>query len=317
MQQRELWNITRRSSGRLGALLLALASLTACSTTAPPVYTAAGPKGSGPDVQQLTDAEPSGAGMPRRVLMPQPAPAAEPGPMPAPPPAPAPAPMPVMTTTSPVVATPAQCPAVAADALPALAWPPAQPSSTLVVPRVYLTGARPSVSLGEVASKLTSALRGADYDAERFSFLSVPNGFALVTSVERIRPDASYTEPRYTSELPRAGDLGFGSFIQSLFMAPRGLYRVITFVVTDVRRDKSTTPADEREFDKLLECGHDRLSEKLAARPFTEAMRVEALVYEFTKTSERQPATQVKDEKRKARQHLEQAGIWKQLEPRE
>jgi len=74
-------------------------------------------------------------------------------------------------------------------AVPSFPWPPPKYSTDTELPRsLFSHGDRP-MTLREVSELLTAALDGADYP--RYSFYTVPGGFALAAQLERINDDAS------------------------------------------------------------------------------------------------------------------------------
>jgi hypothetical protein len=202
-------------------------------------------------------------------------------------------------------------PAAVTHGLPRFDWPPGPPSYEKRIPARLLRADHGTTNLGTVAQRLTDALDGAAY---LYSFLSVPDGFALVTRMEQILPDGSRSSTPWSRELPRAGDLGFMAFIRALFTAPPGLYRVIAIVVTEAPRDRAAAPMTERRLDTLLSCGSTQLPEAIAAIDYTDRTRADALIYEFSKTRSDEPAAPVVDPRRSAQLHLEKAGIWYALQ---
>jgi uncharacterized protein YbdZ (MbtH family) len=91
-----------------------------------------------------------------------------------------------------------------------------------------------------VANRIAAAIEDARYDTWRF--LSIPRGFALVSQLERIRPDGTPLpdKERFRSDVPSFAELSFVELLMALAKAPPGHYRVIVFVVTD-------TPFEGRE----------------------------------------------------------------------
>jgi hypothetical protein len=205
----------------------------------------------------------------------------------------------------------------AAVRLPKLQWPPWPPTDEYGID----AGARKT--MGEVADFLSGALDRIEY-VNHYAFAAVPaadgapvGGFALITEPEQILPDgrAVPASGRWQSRLPRAGEVDLLTFIRGLILAPAGRYRVIVFVVTDAPRNRAATAlVNDRPLRALARCGPTKLTDastemrSLRARAITSETDVRALVYEFSKRAEQQPAQFVKPGL-DARKHLEQAGI--------
>lgn len=193
--------------------------------------------------------------------------------------------------------------------LPNFDWPPGPPTTETRISSRLLRAEEGATTLGTVADRLVKALDREEYI---YSFSYVPNGFALVTQIEQILDDGSFGPQRWSRDLPRARDLKFISFVQALFRAPVGRYRVIAIVVTDAPRDRASPTITAGRMDSMLRCGKNQLPAAIRKLPFTEMVRADALVYEFTK-AERDPAKWVESGPPDALTHLEKAGIMRAL----
>ncbi|MBL8439052.1 MAG: hypothetical protein JNM61_12700 [Zoogloeaceae bacterium] len=188
---------------------------------------------------------------------------------------------------------------------------PGPPSSEEKIPHRLLRADSGATTLGDVARRMVAALDEARYE---YSFLAVgTQGFALVTRMEQFRPDGAPSPARWSREPPRVGELGLMEFIQALFRAPPGQYRVIALVVSDEARERGGADRGEGRFDALFDCGANRLPQALAVVPFTANTRADALVYEFAKPSANARASLVEHPRRDAHFHLVKAGIWDAL----
>ena len=116
--------------------------------------------------------------------------------------------------------------------IPAFPWPPPPASAETMIPRNWLstTGA---AQLADVADRLERALNEAKYP--RWSYSSVPNGFALVSQMEQIKSDGTPSpEPaRWSTDMPWVTNMTLLEFIKALANAQPGYYRVIVFIVTN------------------------------------------------------------------------------------
>lgn len=249
------------------------------------------------------DRPPATSGPPEESApLPVPAPAPSPAPAPAPPPPP-PAPAPTAPPPQPVGGDPP-----AAMAMPAFPWPPPRPSAESVLPRHWLPQGN-AVRLGDVADTLGEALEAARYP--RWSFLAVPNGFALVSQMEQIRPDGSPSAvpARWSTRMPPASDLSIVEFVKALANAQPGYYRTIVYLVTDQPWKRSAAAPSGAQAQAWLTEGLSTLPPALAQRPYGGAYRTTALVYEFRKPAEGRPAVLVETSRTPARAHLDKAGI--------
>jgi len=165
--------------------------------------------------------------------------------------------------------------------LPDFPWPPPEPSVQMRLP---LEPFKRSMDLKNVSSKLTSSLRQAGY--WEYSFYRIPNGFALVTRLERMNEDGSPATESVRYRLP--GDretFSLGTYIKRLFFASTGYYRLIVFIVTDLPFTASGDPINEREALKILRDGANVLPSGYKQMKFSDAYGVDALIYEFKKGS--------------------------------
>lgn len=167
--------------------------------------------------------------------------------------------------------------------------------------------------MGDVAAKLERALSAAQF--RRWSYLAVPNGFALVTQMEQIKPDGRpSTEPaRWSTQMPPINQLGFFDYVRALANALPGHYRVIAFVATDQPRSRTEAPPSAATAEQWLATGLDRLPADMARAPYGEQCRTVALVYEFRKPSARTPAEFVGESRANGNLHLQRAGITEAL----
>jgi len=210
-------------------------------------------------------------------------------------------------------------PLASTDGLPNFDWPPGDASSEKLIPRDMLLGAVQPATLGAVADRLADALGRSDYPA---SFLAVPGGFALVTRVEQIRRDGQPLprSARWSRELPRSGDLGLSGFVQALFRAPAGNYRVIVFIVTAEPWSRGArAPLGEARLRELECAGLNGLPPSLRRAAVGDETKATALVYEFVKSSNEGTATLLPSGGKlplfDATAHLQKSGIWQALQP--
>ena len=196
---------------------------------------------------------------------------------------------------------------------PEFPWPPPKSSALYVIPRDMFvdkagTGAP---KLADIQSKLTEALDGAAY-YER-SYYSVPGGFAMVTRMERIRPDGSPDRERRWMDIKSEENFSLVSYIRRLLFADPGYFRLIVFILTAEPFAATGTPLSPEQGHQLLDRGFDVVPEPTLRRTFSPEHHIVALVYEFSKEKGRDPKL-VAPGKLPARTHLEKALVWAGLQ---
>ena len=196
--------------------------------------------------------------------------------------------------------------------MPPFPWPPPQASARDEIPRKWLP-AREKTRLGDVADYLEGALRDARYP--RWSYSSAPNGFALVAHIEQTAADGTPSpEPaRWSTEMPRVGNMDIVSFVKALANALPGHYRVIVFVVTDQTSYRDNPAPTGQQAERWLKEGFERLPDSVARLPYGRNHETLVLVYEFRKVSKSAAATFVENSAVDADAHLLRAGLMKPL----
>ena len=199
--------------------------------------------------------------------------------------------------------------------MPPFPWPPPRASSDTVIPHNWLPK-RGTARLAEVAEALESALTSAKY--RKWSYSSVPRGFALVTQMEQIKSDGTPSpEPaRWNTSLPAADMLTFLEFLRALADTQPGYYRVIVYVVTDQPWSRTLELPTARAAEGWLAHGFTWLPADVGAMPYGPEYRTTTLVYEFTKASQQAAARFVETSSISADDHLRRAGIAEPLSRR-
>lgn len=162
-------------------------------------------------------------------------------------------------------------------------WPPPAPSDRRLLQLSQLGGETPPDTWGTLSDRILALLRKARYRS--WGFYAAPGGFAVVTRIEQLdedNGDALAGDQRWASEVKVAGT----SILDGIFTVrrPRGVYRVIAFVLTtDPRSGGPVT--DPRVMLQLARrwgiSGALDLPEVLRSNPITRVQRLFALVYEF------------------------------------
>jgi len=189
----------------------------------------------------------------------------------------------------PIIVTPtlsvASDPCSAETPSGAFPWPPKRPSARTPPARYTLFDATPSLTLGEVSSRIEGALQNAGY--RQWSHYTVPGGFATVTQLEQIDLEgrAYAGQDRWEPNLIQDETVGlFGRLLMALSGAPEGRFRVMALIVTD----KTIRPCDDvlerGEAQDLVELGPDRLGAERVDLIYSQTHRLSAFIYEYQKT---------------------------------
>jgi hypothetical protein len=196
---------------------------------------------------------------------------------------------------------------------PRFPWPPPSASAEAKIPANWLPPAGGATRLFAVSDKLEQALRAAGYP--KWSYSSVPRGFALVTQMEQIKADGTPSrEPaRWSTKLPSARELNFVEFIKALAGAPEGYYRAIVFLVTDQPWPRTAAAPTGGQAQRWLANGFNRLPSSIGELEYGPEYETVALIYEFSKQSETADATQVEPSATSAQEHLKKAGLYDPL----
>jgi len=194
------------------------------------------------------------------------------------------------------------------DRIPAFPWPPPPASAETMIPPNWLS--TPAVTqLADVADKLERALNEAKYP--RWSYSSVPNGFALVSQMEQIKSDGtpSPAPARWSTAMPWVTNMTLLEFIKALANAQPGYYRVIVFIVTNQPWSRTGKEATGEEAEQWLAKGFTWLPRSIGELTYGPDYRTTVLVYEFKKVSQDADATFLEPSPTSADDHLGKAGL--------
>ena len=171
-------------------------------------------------------------------------------------------------------------------------------------------GGRAFEATGDVNSVLKTGLLQAGY-TER-SYYSVPNGFALVTRLERIERNGTPSSNRWAIGPSKLERFSLEAYLRALFTANPGHYRVIVFVVTDAPVTQSDQTLTRDEALKWLRSGAQSLPDEIAALPWNTQVTCTALIYEFIHEQQKDPRIQLPSEF-DGMTHLTSAKLWTAL----
>ena len=197
--------------------------------------------------------------------------------------------------------------------LPEFPWPPPPFSTRLKIDRALLVAGQPTPSNGSVAKRMEQALAANGYTL--ISYYAVPDGFAMVTQVERIEPNAaSAAEQRWSTEIDPVSLIPFNleAYINALLGKNGDSFRVLVFTFTPTPFITSSRVVPPEEAMAWVEKGATALPATLAAQAYGANTVCTALVYEF-RISSLGASLQTPSEFDGAR-HLRAAGILDALE---
>jgi len=194
-------------------------------------------------------------------------------------------------------------------------WPPPHASAIKVLPRSLVIGdGDEEPTLHHVDTRLSAALQAAGYHDK--SYYGVPDGFALVTRLERIDGDGAPLGgvARWVTEIPAIHRFSLREYVRALFGARVGYFRLLVFIVTSHPFVQSDEETRLRTANRWLHQGANLIPESIAAKPYTPRHQTTVLVYEFEKVRA-SSVTQVRVPGRfDCENHLQRSGILSQLE---
>jgi hypothetical protein len=186
-------------------------------------------------------------------------------------------------------------------------FPPPRPSAFQVIPRELLVAGRPLLLLKDIATELDSAFTACGYGEK--TYYGILDGFAMVSRIEQINEDGTPNSHRWSLETIPVEKFSLRAYLNALFKARSGHYRVIAFIATP----HSFTPKNvEVTSDQTTEWffgGSTTLPEEIGNREYSASHACTAFIYEFRRIAGGQPEF-VKPSQMTGRTHLEKAGLW-------
>lgn len=196
--------------------------------------------------------------------------------------------------------------------LPEFPWPPPPYSTRLKLDRTLLVAGQTNPTNGSVAARMEQVLAANGYT--QISYYAVPEGFAMVTQIERIDSDAaSAAEQRWSTQIPAVSLIPFNldAYIQALLGKDGDTFRVIVFSFTPTPFTTSGKTVAPGEAMAWVEKGATALPATLAAQPYGSNVVCTALIYEFRISS--LGAAPLRPSAFGGEQHLRAAGILRAL----
>jgi len=195
-------------------------------------------------------------------------------------------------------------------------WPPPDASTHQTIPReLVVDNSSATSTLAGVATRMERALSITGYSSP--GYYSVPGGFAMLTQLERINPDATPlpAEQRWKIKVSPANLTSFNlaAYLKALLGKDAGLFRVIAFVFTAEPIVASGMKPLMDEAKLWVGQGGTTLPAKFSAQPYSSDMICTALVYEFEIPTHGAAAHQMKPSDHNGQQHLKAARILQAL----
>jgi hypothetical protein len=193
------------------------------------------------------------------------------------------------------------------EEVPEFPWPPPKASASVIIPRELLVHNAAHPTLDTVSQAIESAFQEAGYGEK--SYYRVPGGFAMASQIEQINQDGSPKESydRWSLEVPPLRKFSPSSYLNALFTARAGYYRVIVFIVTSKafpQRDVKVTSEQSRLW---VSSGLNKLPEEIGNEEYSSAHSCTALIYEFKKTEKH--ADLLDPSQLPGKTHLNKAGL--------
>jgi hypothetical protein len=200
--------------------------------------------------------------------------------------------------------------------LPQFPWPAPKPSAISVIPNQLLfTNKQPT--LGDIENKLYHTLQSPDCGYSEIKYYGIPNGFAMVTRIEQFNPKdgRSKTQDRWLANVQPPHNFSLKAWLQALFTANPGSFRIIVFLVTDQLKN-TTHNLSKNQAMAWLSSGSFSLPTKLKNEPFTPQHLCTAFIYEFFQSHAEYAQTSfVELSSLPGLDHLKGAKIWQALNP--
>jgi hypothetical protein len=169
--------------------------------------------------------------------------------------------------------------------IPKFTLPPPKPSSTYVFEKSQFKKYK---KLKEIDDIISSSLLANGYTEK--SYFAVPNGFALVTRIEKMNEDGTSAEPPDRWNIDKLNlKFSIRNYLKALFFGTTGYYRVIVFVVTDKSFHTSKKKISRREAYAWLNEGNLTLPDYIGNMNFSNNHQIVSLVYEFSKKESGEP----------------------------
>ncbi|HHS95673.1 MAG TPA: hypothetical protein ENJ45_03715 [Phaeodactylibacter sp.] len=189
-------------------------------------------------------------------------------------------------------------------------FPPPQCHTSYEIPNTYF---RTCHTLGAVAEKISTSLEQKQYP---FRYMSVPNGFAIVTQMEQYHSDGrimSGSAYRWLDYPPQESFALTWEYFKSLIYPKKGHLRLFVFIVTSQNFSSDKKRVSKDDAASWLSQGVNRLPKPIASEPFNEDYSVSFLTYEFEVPESNHLVRQTCPCRYQAVEHFRLSGLYKLL----
>ncbi|MGV6851925.1 MAG: hypothetical protein ACWA5R_07080 [bacterium] len=192
------------------------------------------------------------------------------------------------------------------ELLPSLfPWPPPPTSAQAVIAPQFFhsTSNKAHLTLGDINTMITSSLRKTNYTGSKY--YSVPQGFAIITTLEQTHTNGSPLAEnlRWLRDIIPIKTFSIAGYLQALFTAPAGDFRVIAFIVTNKAFSSDGSDITFNTINTWIKGGYNTLPTDIKKRIYTDDYNVTAMIYAFKKKS-RNDNPEINNSGLTAAQHL-------------
>jgi hypothetical protein len=165
-------------------------------------------------------------------------------------------------------------------------------------------------TFAQVQARLGDALDAAGYYQR--SLFGVPNGFAVVTQLERIDSDGVPAGSGRWQVSETSTVFSLVDYLKRLLYAEPGRYRLVVLIVSDVPFSATGGYLTAGEASDLASRGANALPQDIADQRYSSRHLCTALIYEFRKVPDGPPEF-VAPSPLQGQEHLVRAKIWSAL----
>lgn len=190
-------------------------------------------------------------------------------------------------------------------------FPPPQCHTSHEIPYTAFSNCN---NLGQVAEKISATLSEKNYPNR---FMSVPNGFAIVTQMEQYNKDGSilYNSQNRWTEMPPHESFSLSwDYFKTLIYPRRGHLRLFVFIVTNQNYNSVDKKITKGEAVAWLGQAVNRLPKQVAEESFNSNYSINALVYEFEVPESNHQAKQSCPTLFQSKDHLKLSGLLENLQ---
>lgn len=198
----------------------------------------------------------------------------------------------------------------ASNGIPVFPFPPPKPSAIDVITIDKFPDAN---NLEDINNFIGRTLNQCGYHEK--SIYEIPNGFALVSRIEKINSDASSKNPpeRWEINSKVKNSFSISDYIKSLFSSNPGFYRVIVFMVTDIPFNTTKNVPSKEDATDWLYNGLNILPDEIGSTTLNQSYSCSVLIYEFKSPESGESAFLMSPSLHTGREHLIKANLWSYL----